>query len=445
VITLWRPWRRGATATPRVHAIRPRLALARAPAGGYAAPVIAIVGAGAAGLATAIFAARRGAKGPIVLFDGAPRPGAKILVSGGSRCNVTNATVTEADFSGGPPHLLRRVLRAYGVEQTVAFFREIGVALHEEEQGKLFPDANRSRFVLQALLDETARRGVVLRAAERVEAIDAADGGFILRTSRDQPTASRVVLATGGLSLPKSGSDGHGLRIAEALGHSIVPTTPALVPLVLAGSFHVPLSGVAQEVEIAVRASGRPSVRRKGSLLWTHFGVSGPAVLDVSRAWLRADLEGGSPALEVNLLPGGDFAGVERELIRLGSETPRTGVARALARRLPQAVAQAVAEDAGCGEATLGRLTREERRSLVRGIVERRLPVAGSRGYSFAEATAGGVPLAEVDTATMQSKRQAGLHLVGEMLDVDGRIGGFNFQWAWSSAWVAAGGLAAIQ
>jgi predicted Rossmann fold flavoprotein len=179
-----------------------------------------------------------------------------------------------------------------------------------------------------------------------------------------------------------------------------------------------------------------------GSLLWTHFGVSGPVVLDVSRAYLRAGLEGGSPVLEVNLLPGRDFAWVERELVELAAETPRAGVARALGRRLPQAVAQAVAVDAGCGVTTLGRLTREERRRLVRGIVERRLPVVDNRGYSFAEATAGGVPLAEVDTATMQSKRQAGLFLVGEMLDVDGRIGGFNFQWAWSSGWVAAGGLA---
>ena len=157
-----------------------------------------------------------------MLFDGAARPGAKILVSGGSRCNVTNATVTEADFSGAPPHLLRRVLRAFGVDETVAFFREIGVALHEEEHGKLFPDANRSRVVLQALLDEAARRGVVLRAGERVQAVEAAaGGGFVLRTTREELAAARVVLATGGLSLPKTGSDGarpaHG-RGARPLG-----------------------------------------------------------------------------------------------------------------------------------------------------------------------------------------------------------------------------------
>ena len=148
--------------------------------------MIAIVGAGAAGLATAIFAARRGAPGPIVLLDGAARPGAKILVSGGSRCNVTNAAVGEADFRGAPPHLVRRVLRAFGVAETVAFFREIGVPLHEEEHGKLFPDANRSRAVLEALLAEVERRGVTLRAGERVREVVPGDGGFVLRTTRGE-------------------------------------------------------------------------------------------------------------------------------------------------------------------------------------------------------------------------------------------------------------------
>lgn len=403
--------------------------------------MIAIVGAGAAGLATAIFAARRGAPGPILLFDGAHKPGAKILVSGGSRCNVTNATVTEADFSGSPPHLVRRVLRAFAVAETVAFFREIGVPLHEEEHGKLFPDANRSRVVLQALLDEVAHRGVVLRAGERVRAIETHGAGFAVRTAGEEIPASRVVLATGGLSLPKTGSDGQGLRMAEALGHTIVPTTPALVPLVLEGSFHVPLSGVAHEVELLVRAGGRIVDRRSGSLLWTHFGVSGPVVLDASRAWLRARLEGREAALEANLLPGHDFAGAEADLVRLSGARPRLTVTRALSRWLPSAVADAVSREVGLAETPVGRLRRDERRGLVRALVARNLPVVDSRGYGFAEVTAGGVPLAEVDTRTMESRRRSGLFLVGEMLDVDGRIGGFNFQWAWSSAWVAAGGL----
>jgi predicted Rossmann fold flavoprotein len=194
-------------------------------------------------------------------------------------------------------------------------------------------------------------------------------------------------------------------------------------------------------VELVVRADRRTLDRRAGSLLWTHFGVSGPVVLDVSRTWLRARLEGREPALEANLLPGRDPAAAEGDLVRLSAASPRLAVGRALARWLPAAVAEAVSCEAGLAEAPLGRLRREERRALVRSLVSRALPVVDSRGYGFAEATAGGVPLAELDTRTMESRRRAGLFLVGEMLDVDGRIGGFNFQWAWSSAWVAARGL----
>ena len=404
--------------------------------------MIAIVGAGAAGLATAIFARRRGVAEPILLFEGARRPGAKILVSGGARCNVTNAVVSERDFSGSPRHLVKRVLRAFGVEPTAAFFREIGVPLHEEEHGKLFPDANRSRAVLEALLREADRLGVRLLAGERVLEVSSQGDGFRVRTASGEHAADRVVLATGGLSLPKSGSDGHGLEIARAFGHGVVPTTPALVPLVLEGAFHAALSGVALPVELTLLAAGERPSRRAGSLLFTHFGVSGPVVLDVSRDFLRARLEGRAPELRVNLLPGREFASLERALVALAVEAPRTPAERALGRWLPRAVGEAVAAEAGCAGVALGRIGRDARRRLVRGVVERPLPVADSRGYAFAEATAGGVPLAEVDASTMESKKRPGLFLVGEMLDVDGRIGGFNFQWAWSSAWVAAGGLA---
>jgi predicted Rossmann fold flavoprotein len=337
------------------------------------------------------------------------------------------------------------VLKAFGVAETVAFFREIGVTLHEEEDGKLFPDANRSRVVLDALLGETRRQAIDLRAGERVLAVEAQTGGFRLLTSKGALDASRVVLATGGLSLPKTGSDGQGLSMARSLGHSVVPTTPALVPLLLGGALHARLCGVALDAELSVRAgSGGVLARRRGSLLWTHFGVSGPVVLDVSRAWLRAQLDDGRPpTLEASFVPGTPFEVLERQLLDRTSASPRLGVGRALTAHVPAAVAEAFAEDAGVArDAPLGRLRREERRAIVAGLVARRLGVEGSRGYAFAEATAGGVPLAEVDTRTMESRVRPGLFLAGEMLDVDGRIGGFNFQWAWSSAWVTAGGLA---
>ena len=378
-----------------------------------------------------------------MLLDGAARPGAKILVSGGSRCNVTNAVGRRAGLQRPAPHLVRRVLRAFGVSETVAFFREIGVALHEEEHGKLFPDANRSRVVLEALLGEARRLGVDLRAGQRVESVERRAAAHCVQTTAGECLAGRVVLATGGLSLPKTGSDGQGLRLAAAFGHSLVPTTPALVPLVLAGEFHRRLSGVSHEAALTVRAGGRVLVRRTGSLLWTHFGVSGPLVLDVSRTWLRARLEGRDPLVEASLVPGLDCDALDRELLALAAASPRLAVARALGRWLPNALAGALCDEQRvAADRLLGQLRREDRRALATAIGRRVLPVVETRGYAFAEATAGGVPLAELDTSTMESRRQRGLFLVGEMLDVDGRIGGFNFQWAWSSAWVAAGGLA---
>ena len=442
---------------------------------------MAIVGAGAAGLATAIFTRRFNAARSVVLLDGARAPGAKILVSGGSRCNVTNTAVTERDFWGGRPSVIRKVLRAFPVDDTVSFFREIGVSLHEEAGGKLFPDTNRARDVLAALLRETDRVGARLLAGQRV--IDVirtdradivrptpsrsaalqrgmADGpaalsddpaqpagphGFRIVTDRGELTASAVVLATGGQSLPKSGSDGAGFAIAGRLGHAIVPTTPALAPLLLdpADGVHAAVSGVSHDVELAVRVDGAIAIRLTGSLLWTHFGISGPVALNASRHWLRARLEGRPVALTANLRPGRQFDEVDADWQRLAIANPRVSVQTTLASMLPASVAAAILRQLALdGTATLAHFPRDDRRRLSRALVELPLPVTGSRGYTFAEATAGGVALTEIDAATMASRTCSGLSCVGEILDVDGRIGGFNFQWAWSSGFVAGRALA---
>jgi len=400
---------------------------------------VAIVGAGAAGLTTAIFAAHRNPNRSIVILEGAARPGAKILLAGGGRCNVTNAVVTPDDFCGGSRRVIRRVLDTFPVADTTAFFREIGVTLHEEERGKLFPDTNRARTVLDALLREAHRLGVRILTGRRVRNIERREDHFVLTCSPDAvPAARRVVLATGGLSLPKTGSDGAGYRLAQQLGHSLVPTTPALVPLVLDGGFHTALSGISQEAEVTVHVEGRRPVRLHGSLLWTHFGVSGPVVLDASRFWHRARIEGLRVTLTANLLPGHDFASAERRLMSLTSSQPKTPLDKALATILPARVAAAVPEQLGiAGRTAMAHLPREDRRRLVGALLAWPLPVRDSRGYAYAEVTAGGIPLDEIDPKTLASRRCPGLYLVGEILDVDGRIGGFNLQWAWSSGFVA--------
>jgi predicted Rossmann fold flavoprotein len=366
-------------------------------------------------------------------------------VSGGSRCNVTNAVVTESDFNGGRPAVIRRILRALPVDATVAFFESIGVRLHEEAGGKLFPDTNRSRDVLDALLRALDRLGARIHAGHRVLDVAQEDGRFLVTTSHGPVRAHRVVLATGGLSLPKTGSDGAGLAMARSFGHTIVPTTPALAPLVLEDrpGTHAGLSGVTHIVRLNLRVEGGSVTRITGSMLWTHFGVSGPVALDLSRHWLRARLEGRGVELHATLCPEDTFQTLEARWLELARRQPRISVQTALSTMVPASLGSALTALAAVPALqTLAELGRVERRRLVHLMLELPLPVVDSRGYSYAEATAGGVELTEIDPSTMQSRRCHGLYLVGEMLDVDGRIGGFNFQWAWCSAMVAARALA---
>ncbi len=408
---------------------------------------MAIVGAGAAGLTTAIFLRERAPFASVVLLEGARKPGAKILVSGGGRCNVTNAVVTGRDFWGGSSAGIRQVLRAFTADDARAFFARLGVTLHEEADGKLFPDSNRARDILDALLNQVHRTGATLLTDHRVTDVARTDTGFAVATSRSALTARTVVLATGGCSLPKSGSDGTGHKIARSLGHSIVETTPALAPLLLdasSHSLHATLSGVAHPAELTVWVEGRVSDRLTGALLWTHFGVSGPVALNASRIWARAVLQGHVVAVTVSFLPGSRLAETDERLIALARDRPRATWTSLLMTLVPASVAAALVQACAIDPATPSSQTsRDHRRALARALVEWPVPVTGTRGYNYAEATAGGVALDEVAASTLESRVCPGLYLTGEILDVDGRLGGFNFQWAWSSAYVAARAIAA--
>jgi predicted Rossmann fold flavoprotein len=418
-----------------------------------------IIGAGAAGLATAVFARRADPALEVVVLDGARKPGAKILVSGGGRCNVTNSVVSEQDFWGGKRTIVRRILRALPVDRTVEFFRDLGVELHEEAGGKLFPDTNRARDVLDALLKEVADAGARIHSETRVTSIAADADGFAIDTTSGPLRSRAVVLATGGRSLPKTGSDGTGYALASALGHSMIAQTPALAPLLLDArgeeeteTVHARLSGVSIDAELAIWIDGAIAIRLSGALLWTHFGISGPLALNASRHWERARLDGRDVRVTLNLYPGKTFEEVDALWVRAARDQPRATLRSTLAAHVPDAVARELASNQGQTRVRpgsdpglapfLAELTREERRRLVHAVTEWPLPVAGSRGYNFAEVTAGGVPLTEIDPATMESRVCPGLYLVGEILDVDGRIGGFNFQWAWSTAFVAGRAVA---
>jgi predicted Rossmann fold flavoprotein len=375
---------------------------------------VAVIGAGAAGLMAAISAGRAGRR--VVAFDAAPRIGAKILISGGGRCNVTHDVVGAGDFNGNR-NAIAKVLRAFDVAATIAFFEELGVPLKREETGKLFPVSDRARDVVDALLRAAREAGVEIRTGARVTSLDV--------------DAKHVILATGGRSVPKTGSDGSGYALARAAGHTVAPVFPALVPLITAeGHWSRAISGTSVEAELAVKSpSGRVLHRERGSMLFTHFGISGPAVLDVSRHFIAAQ-----PAtLSANFLPGETFESVEASL--LSHENPHATFASILRRRLPDRLIAQL--DSGGMAAALHTLSKDERRRLIRNVVDCVLPVERDRGFDYAEVTAGGVPLSEVDVRTMRSRLAPNLSLAGEILDVDGRIGGYNFQWAWASGWLA--------
>ena len=285
-------------------------------------------------------------------------------------------------------------------------------------------------------------------AGHRVLDVARASDGFTVSAAHGDLQARAVVLATGGRSLPKSGSDGAGYAVAERLGHTSVPTTPGLVPLLLeapgSSAFHTELSGVAHEVELTVWIEGAAASRLTGALLWTHFGVSGPVALNASRHWARAHLEGQTVAITASFCPGRHFAAVDRLLTDLTRDRAKASMHTALSTLVPASVAAAVLRRLAIdGESILAQLSRDNRRRLAHALVEWPLPIAGTRGYNYAEVTAGGLALTEIDPATMESRVCPGLYLVGEILDVDGRLGGFNFQWAWATAHVAARGLAA--
>lgn len=397
---------------------------------------VAVVGAGAAGLMTAIWAGRTDPRRRIVCLDGAERPGAKILIAGGGRCNVTHDVVDETAFAGSSRHAIKKVLRRFDVPATVAFFAELGVTLKREDTGKLFPVTDQARTVLDALFAATRQAGATVRPSWRVESVVRAGDGFLLSGPAGRIAARHVVLATGGQSVPKTGSDGHGFVMAATLGHTIMPTFPALVPLLLpAGHFLLPLHGIAADVRLELRAAtGKRRLAMDGAMLCTHSGVSGPVVLDVSRHWRAALADDPGVRLVVHWLPAESPEAVDAALLALGPSSP----GRWLHRWLPERLARGLCTAAGVDpSAPAAALSREQRRALVETITAMPLPVTGDRGFTHAEVTAGGVPLTEIQLATMASRVCPGLHLCGEILDVDGRIGGYNFQWAWASGYVA--------
>lgn len=427
---------------------------------------VTVIGAGAAGCFAALAArgvlqgdgtvTEPGPDAPTVLLrDGQEQPGRKILISGGGRCNVTNSQVGPDDFVTSSPRTLRTQLLEFPPAAVVRFFADAGVPLTEEPMGKLFPTGDlRARDVLAALHRRLDEAGVVTRFGAPVRTV-VPDGGTWLVDG--EPTR-RVIVATGGRSVPATGSTGFGLDLATALGHELVEPVPALAALL--GDADADLAGVS--VPAIVTAAGPDgSVLRRvaGSLLFTHRGVTGPAALDVAEVlerasdatvtadvWsLLADDGPFAPWLDAPKLPGAclpdpptpvDVGAVDETLQRLAEDAnPGTQLSTLLATRLPRALAAAIAGDAAT--TAVDQLPRDVRRRTAHRLASLDLGVHATAGYAKAEVTAGGVALDDLDRRTLESRVAPGTHWCGEVCDVTGRLGGFNFQWAWTSGYLA--------
>jgi predicted Rossmann fold flavoprotein len=437
----------------------------------YAFDVV-VLGAGAAGLVAATRAAECGAR--VLLCEKNRRPGVKILISGGTRCNITNARglrrleVVSGSIDpaydreqsrgirciqqafGNKGNFLGPSLRRFDIDATVRMFEKAGVATKIDGNGKIFPVSDRATDVLEALSRRLERSGATLRplspvlGVERLGSTPGRDAGFLVRLPDSSVTAGRVIVAIGGASYPGCGTTGDGYSIAQGFGHTIVEPRPALVPIKVKADWVPGLKGLSLPDVVASVYSARNELfaQRREAILFAHFGLSGPAILDVSRA-VALHCESVSLELRLDLVPAMSREALDRGL-QSSTRQGRRALVSILPAELPRRLAECVLRVAAIADNRMGPdLSREERQRLLTSLKSLALPIAGTLGFEKAEVTAGGVALDEVDPQTLESRMVGGLYFAGEILDLDGLIGGYNFQAAWSTGWLA-GEMAAM-
>ncbi|MBB5209772.1 NAD(P)/FAD-dependent oxidoreductase [Chiayiivirga flava] len=383
---------------------------------------VIVIGGGAAGLMCAMTAGARGRR--VRVLEHTNRCGKKILMSGGGRCNFTNTGTTPAQFLSANPHFCKSALARYTPAQFIALVERHGIAYHEKELGQLFCDAS-SRQIVQMLLDENAAAGVRIDTGCEVQGVERGDDGFRVSTSLGTLHAPSLVIATGGLSIPRMGATGFGFDIARQFGHGVVATRAGLVPLTLTGKpadVLADLSGVAMPVE--AHANG---MAFRNFLLITHRGVSGPAILQISNYWQPGD------ALHIDLLPDGDALDILRAQ---QAARPAAELRTVLADLLPKRFAQRLCET-GFGSRPMRQYDAPALRDIATRLQRWPLVASGTEGYRTAEVTLGGVDTNGLSSSTMQSRLVPGLYFIGEVVDVTGWLGGYNFQWAWASGHAA--------
>ena len=387
---------------------------------------VLVIGGGAAGLMCALTAGQRGFR--VLVVEHANRVGKKILMSGGGRCNFTNTGTTPANYLSGNPHFCKSALARYTPLDFIGMVERHGIAYHEKELGQLFCDDS-SKQIVKMLLDECEAVGVRIETGCSVEHVQRTDDGFRLRTTRGSLSAPSLVVACGGLSIPSMGASGFGYELARQFGHTVLPTRAGLVPLTLTGKHqeHLQdLSGVALPVEAT--CNGRSF---RNFMLITHRGVSGPSILQISSYWQPGD------DLRLDLLPDGDAFQLLREQ---QASRPAAELKTVLSDLLPRRFAQRLCE-LWLPNKPMKQFNEPQLREIAMQLQSWPLIASGTEGYRTAEVTLGGVDTDELSSSTMQSKKVPGLYFIGEVVDVTGWLGGYNFQWAWASGHAAGNAI----
>ncbi|MBE5314242.1 MAG: NAD(P)/FAD-dependent oxidoreductase [Xanthomonadales bacterium] len=383
---------------------------------------VLVIGGGAAGLFCALTAGQRGRR--VRVIEHANRCGKKILMSGGGRCNFTNTGTRPENFLSANPHFCKSALARYRPEHFIAMVERHGIAYHEKELGQLFCDDS-SKQIVRMLLDECAAAGVDVRTQCSIEAVEKTEAGFRLRTPQGVFDAPTLVVASGGLSIPSMGATGFGYALARQFGHTVLPTRAGLVPLTLSGTHAERMQDLAGVALPVTATAGKQSF--SNAMLITHRGISGPAILQISSYW-----QPGEP-LTLDLLPGEDaFA----RLQALREERPAAELRTVLAELLPKRLAQRLCED-GIESRPMRQFNAKELQQIASALQRYPLVASGTEGYRTAEVTLGGVDTRELSSSSMESKLCPGLYFVGEVMDVTGWLGGYNFQWAWASGHAA--------
>jgi predicted Rossmann fold flavoprotein len=384
---------------------------------------VVIIGAGAAGMMCAAIAAQRGRK--VLVLESAAKPGEKIRISGGGRCNFTNRGATPAQFLSDNPHFCISALSRFTPADFTALVDRFGIAWHEKTLGQLFCDGSAVQ-IIDMLLTEMTRAGAGLRLGVSVAQVEKTADGFALRlSSGEQVTCASLVVATGGKSIPKMGATDFGYRLATQFGLRLVETRPGLVPLTFDPQMLARLSALAGVALPARVTCGKTAFDE--ALLFTHRGLSGPAILQISSYWREGQ------AIAIDLLPGADATALLRAARQ---ENGKQAAHTVLSGPLPKRLAKAIADQPGW-QGPLGGLSDEKLRTLAGELNAWRVVPAGTEGYRTAEVTLGGIDTRDLDSRTLQAKAVPGLHFIGEVIDVTGWLGGYNFQWAWASGWCA--------